>query len=69
MIDIKDLKRIAALHGGECLSEDIGRSINAIATFLCANNHFWAASAQRILAGEWCAKCAKKLETVEISSA
>jgi len=58
-LNIEDMKSIAALRGGACLSETY---INARTKleWRCAKGHIWHAQPYSIKSGCWCPKCAGK---------
>src|SRR5262245_4515480 len=53
---IENCRKLAAAHGGECLSTHY---VNCQEHLLwrCANGHEWKAKANHIQQGRWCRRC------------
>ena len=62
---LKELRRIAAGHGGRCLSDTYAGSQSNL-LWHCAQGHKWEAPPDRIKQGAWCLRCAGKAKkTIE----
>jgi hypothetical protein len=62
---LKELRRIAAGHGGKCLSDTYAGSQSDL-LWQCAQGHKWEAPPDRIKQGAWCLYCAGKAKkTIE----
>jgi len=55
-----ELKNIASLKGGECLSPEYYNAFTKL-EWRCANGHIWKAVPNNIKRGKWCPKCANQL--------
>ncbi len=53
---IQEMKEIAAVRGGECLS-DIYVNRRGLLQWRCAEGHVWSAPASALVAGKWCIRC------------
>ena len=50
-------KKVAAQHGGECLSPACSRAVDPL-TWRCHKGHMWVAAARNVLrVGSWCPRC------------
>lgn len=56
---IEDMNKIAAQHGGKCLSRKYIDSITKL-RWQCKESHTWKARPASIKSGEWCPKCGRK---------
>ncbi len=56
-IPLTELKRIAKIKGGICLTKSLLENPKQI-LWQCAEGHQWLASATRVKSGNWCPKCA-----------
>ncbi len=61
-LSIEDCHRIAAKHGGQCLSKKYKHSVKLL--WSCVNHHRWRAMLRSIKRGSWCPGCLFKSETV-----
>jgi hypothetical protein len=61
---IEDMEEIAALHGGECLSDEYG-STKSVLRWKCANDHVWESLADTVIRGGWCPRCAKMRYSID----
>ncbi len=55
----EDAQKLAAEHGGECLSAKTGNTYHRL-QWRCARGHFWRAALKSILIGKWCAVCKRE---------
>jgi len=53
---ILSMEKIAALHGGKCLSREYNKD-NQLLIWKCSNGHVWKATSKKIDEGNWCPKC------------
>lgn len=53
---IEDIKKLALLNGGECLSEEY-KNAHAKLTWKCKEGHLWITSSDSIRRGTWCPYC------------
>jgi len=58
--NIDDMKRLAANHGGQCLSKAYKNNLK----WRCSENHRWKATAAHIIKGTWCARCKGMVVTI-----
>lgn len=54
--DISDMRRLAKVHGGRCLSRTYKNATTKL-EWECANGHRWSAVPGSIVAGRWCRAC------------
>ncbi|MDB5799961.1 MAG: hypothetical protein JWL63_900 [Rhodocyclales bacterium] len=57
---LERLQQAAATRGGMCLSEHYC-GVRRRHRFRCAQGHEWESTAKRILAGNWCGRCVRRL--------
>lgn len=57
---IKDMKEIARIKGGECLSEHYTNYSEPL-TWKCERGHIWTTPAKYILKGHWCPVCSNQI--------
>lgn len=67
-INIDTLRQLAADRGGVCLSEAYHGSRQCY-HMRCANGHEWHPEGARVLAGQWCARCASDARRVNLGVA
>lgn len=56
-LGIEKMHEVAASHGGRCLSADYTNA-TALLEWQCAKGHTWLAKPGKIMAGQWCRRCA-----------
>ncbi|MEO5571637.1 MAG: hypothetical protein ABIT08_14770 [Bacteroidia bacterium] len=57
-LDIKDMREMAQLHGGKCLSKIYANRYEPL-KWMCVKGHTWEADSFIIMQGGWCVQCAK----------
>jgi len=66
-INIIDIKKIARIRGGKCLSTECING-NSILKMQCSKGHIWETKATNIRHGTWCPICAKEKRRNQISN-
>ena len=56
---IEELQRVALQRGGACLSSGLEKMTKPV-LWRCRSGHQWSATGQGVVAGHWCAKCARR---------
>lgn len=56
-LELTELQKIAAIRGGDCLSQTYVNERTALAWY-CAAGHRWNAAPGKVKRGSWCPKCA-----------
>jgi hypothetical protein len=56
-LELSALQKIAAIRGGDCLSQTYVNERTALAWY-CAAGHRWSATPGKVKRGSWCPKCA-----------
>ena len=64
-LSIEDMRRTAAEHHGECLSEEYVNAHTKL-RWKCEKGHEWAAVANSIRSGTWCPHCAGKRGSISL---
>ena len=57
-LSIDDLRKLAAVKGGSCLSTTYRKNSNLLA-WQCHSGHEWAATGTSVKSGQWCPHCLK----------
>ncbi|MFD4836906.1 hypothetical protein ACFWP0_05315 [Achromobacter sp. NPDC058515] len=65
---LERLRRKAAEHGGQCLSDTYG-GVEEFHRFRCAHGHEWSTTGGKILLGNWCGACANDRKRLGIEAA
>ena len=55
-LGIEKMREVAAMHGGQCLSE-IYKNNRTLLTWKCLDGHVWEAKPQHVFRGQWCREC------------
>jgi len=63
---LKDMWRLANLHGGSCLSRSFAGMVRKL-QWRCAKGHVWRAVPKSIQRGTWCPTCAREQRNTKYS--